>query len=146
MAFIQDQQCIFGQVIKQGGRRLTLPALTSPLDIGTDYILGLTRDELDVEDESSLRRLEPGVFWVDGAMKIEELNEALDLDLKEGEYDTVAGLVLERLERIPRPGERVRENGVWIEVASAEPNRISAVRLILVDGDRETGAGQREER
>jgi CBS domain containing-hemolysin-like protein len=111
-----------------------------------EELVGEIHDELDVEEETSLRRLEPGVFWVDGAMRIEDLNETLGLDLDEGEYDTVAGLVLERLERIPRPGERVREDGVWIEVASAEPNRIIAVRLILIEGDRETGAGSREAR
>ncbi len=110
-----------------------------------EELVGEIHDELDVEEDPSLRRLEPGVFWVDGAMRVEDLNEALRLDLDEGEYDTVAGLVLERLERIPRPGERIREDGAWIEVASAEPNRVSAVRLILIEGDREAGADLREE-
>ena len=63
--------------------------------------------------------------------------------LEEGEYDTVAGLVLDRLERIPLPGERVREEGAMFEIAAAEPQRVLAVRLTLIDGDEESEKGAR---
>ncbi len=106
-----------------------------------EELVGEIRDELDVE-EVELRRLEPGTYWVDAAMRVDELNEALDLDLEEGEYDTVAGLVLEQLERIPRPGERIRMDGAWIEVVQAEPHRINALRLTLVE-TREEGEERR---
>lgn len=95
-----------------------------------EELVGEIRDETD-EDEAPLKPLEPGVFWVDGSMRVEDLNEALELELREGEYDTVAGLILERLERIPRAGERIRENGVWFEVVAAEPHRINAVRMTI---------------
>jgi CBS domain containing-hemolysin-like protein len=101
-----------------------------------EELVGEIRDELDVEEEAELRRLEPGVYWVDGTMRVDDLNEALELDLEEGEYDTVAGLVLDHLERIPRPGERLRVDGVWLEVAQAEPQRIHALRLTLIDGEK----------
>jgi len=101
-----------------------------------EELVGEIRDELDTEEEIELRRLEPGVYWVDGTMRIDDLNEALDLDLEEGEYDTVAGLVLEHFERIPRPGERLKVDGVWLEVVQAEPQRIHALRLTLVDREK----------
>ncbi len=97
-----------------------------------EELVGEILDESD-EEEPRLKRIEPGVWWVDGAMRVDELNEALDLDLQEGEYDTVAGLVLEQLERIPRPGERIRADGVWLEVAASEPNRVNGLRLILAE-------------
>jgi CBS domain containing-hemolysin-like protein len=97
-----------------------------------EELVGEIEDE-DDELEAPLRRLESGAYWVLGTMRIEELNEALELELPEGEYDTVAGLVLDRLERIPQPGERLRENGVMIEVLASEPQRIQAVRVV-VDG------------
>ena len=78
-----------------------------------------------------MRRLEAGIYWVDASMRIEDVNEALDIDLQEGEYDTVAGLVLDHLERIPRTGERVQVGTVLLEVAAAEPHRIHALRLTL---------------
>jgi Mg2+/Co2+ transporter CorB len=97
-----------------------------------EELVGEIEDEHD-EEEIPVRRLEAGVFWVEGTMRIEEVNVALELDLPEGEYDTLAGLVLERLERVPRPGERIRENGVWLEVVGAEPHRIHAVKVIILD-------------
>lgn len=95
-----------------------------------EELVGEIEDETD-EEETLLREMEPGVYWVDASLRVDELNEMLELDLEEGEYDTLAGLVLERLERIPRPGERVREDGVWLEVTAAEPNRIQALKLVL---------------
>jgi CBS domain containing-hemolysin-like protein len=100
-----------------------------------EELVGEIEDE-DDELEAPLRRLEPGAYWVLGTMRIEELNEALELDLPEGEYDTVAGLVLDRLERIPHPGERLQENGVLIEVLASEPQRIQAVRVVVDDSGR----------
>jgi CBS domain containing-hemolysin-like protein len=100
-----------------------------------EELVGEIEDE-DDELEAPLRRLEPGAYWVLGTMRIEELNEALELDLPEGEYDTVAGLVLDRLERIPHPGERLQENGVLIEVLATEPQRIQAVRVVVDDSGR----------
>lgn len=110
-----------------------------------EELVGEIRDELDVEEGEGLRRLEPGVYWVDAAMRLEDLNEALKLDLKEGDYDTVAGWILERLERIPRPGEKIREDGVWIEVLAAEPHRINAVKVTVTDRAGEQPAAERRE-
>jgi CBS domain containing-hemolysin-like protein len=108
-----------------------------------EELVGEIHDELDIEEESPLRRIEAGVYWVEGTMRLEDLNEALGLDLEEGEYDTVAGLVLDRLERIPLPGERVREDGVALEVAAAEPQRIIALRLTLIEETGENMKGAR---
>lgn len=97
-----------------------------------EELVGEIGDEHE-EEETPLRRLGPGVFWVEGTMRVDEVNEALELDLAEGEYDTLAGLVLDRLERIPRAGERIRADGVWLEVAASEPHRIKAVKVTVPD-------------
>lgn len=105
-----------------------------------EELVGEIHDELDVEEETPLKRIEEGVYMVEGTMRVEDLNEALGLDLDEGEYDTLAGWVLDRLERVPLPGERLREDGVLIEIAAAEPQRINALRLTLMEGDAEASA------
>ena len=99
-----------------------------------EELVGEIEDEHD-ETPPRIRRLEPGVFWVDATLPVYEVNEVLHLDLEEGEYDTVAGLVLERLERIPKPGERIQENGASIEVLAASPHRIQSLK-IRVSGER----------
>jgi CBS domain containing-hemolysin-like protein len=99
-----------------------------------EELVGEIEDEHD-EALPRVRRLEPGVFWVDATLPLSEVNEILHLDLEGGEYyDTVAGLVLERLERVPRAGERIREDGAWIEVLNAEPNRIQSLKIQLAEG------------
>jgi len=95
-----------------------------------EELVGEIEDELD-ENPPRIRRLGPETFWVDSAVTIDEVNEALELALEEGEYDTVAGLILERLEHVPRAGEGIREDGVWIEVLAAEPHRIQSLKLVL---------------
>jgi CBS domain containing-hemolysin-like protein len=110
-----------------------------------EELVGEIEDEHD-EERSRFRSLEPGVYWVDGMVRVDELNEALELDLEEGEYDTLAGLVLERLERIPRAGERVRASGVWLEVVAAEPHRIGALRMTVIKKDDGDGSDRGEEK
>jgi putative hemolysin len=105
-----------------------------------EELVGEIEDETD-EEETLLRELEPGVYWVDGSLRVDDLNRMLDLDLEEGEYDTLAGLVLERLERIPRAGERVREDGLWLEVTAAEPHRIQALKLTVAGKGRSRRGG-----
>ena len=51
--------------------------------------------------------------------------------------------MLDRLERIPLPGERVREEGAMFEIAAAEPQRVLALRLTLIEGDEESEKGAR---
>ena len=97
-----------------------------------EELVGEIEDEHD-EEETPLRRVEPGVYWVEASIRLDEVNEALELNLPEGEYDTLAGLVLDRLERVPRQGERIREDGVVLEVVAAEPHRIQALRVIILE-------------
>ena len=100
-----------------------------------EELVGEIEDETDEED-SPIVRLEEGMFRVDGGTRVEDLNEELDLELPEGDYDTVAGLMLERLERIPKTGERLRVGGVVLEVVDAEPHRIQEMNVIVGEASR----------
>ena len=97
-----------------------------------EELVGEIQDE-DDDGEDRIRRLDEAAYWVDASCRVDELNELLDLHLAEGEYDTLAGLILERLQYLPRAGEQLRENGVALEVVGAEPQRITAVKLTVID-------------
>jgi CBS domain containing-hemolysin-like protein len=107
-----------------------------------EELVGDLHDESD-EEEAQIRLLEPGAWWVDAATRVDDLNEALELALREGEYDTVAGLVLERLERIPHAGEKLRVGEVWLEVLTAEPHRIHAFKLTRAGSRPRSGSRDR---
>jgi len=132
-ALLQELQTTYNQmavVVDEYGGSAGLVTVEDLLE----ELVGEIEDEHD-EALPRVRRLEPGVFWVDATLPLSEVNEILHLDLEEGEYyGTVAGLVLDRLERIPKTGERLREDGAWIEVLNAEPNRIQSLKIQLAEG------------
>jgi putative hemolysin len=88
--------------------------------------------------QTPVRRLEHGRWAVDAAMRVADVNEALDLDLPEGDYETLAGLVLERLGRIPAAGDVVTMAGVRIEVLAADRRRVRQVAIVRQPRGRRT--------
>jgi CBS domain containing-hemolysin-like protein len=93
-----------------------------------EQIVGEIRDEHD-RTPASVERLPDGSFWVAARTHVDELNEVLDWSLPKQEYETVAGLVLATLHRIPRTGEEIQIPGYTITVLEADARRVKAVKI-----------------
>jgi CBS domain containing-hemolysin-like protein len=93
-----------------------------------EEIVGEIQDEHD-RTPASVERLPDGSFWVAARTHIDELNEALDWTLPKHDYETVAGLVLATLHRIPRTGEEFQIPGYTITVLEADSRRVAAVKI-----------------
>jgi CBS domain containing-hemolysin-like protein len=93
-----------------------------------EEIVGEIHDEHD-RPPTAVERLPDGTFWVAGRTPIDELNELLPQALPKHDYETVAGLVLARLGRIPRRGEQLQIPGYTITVLEADARRVTAVKL-----------------
>ena len=106
-------------------------------------IVGNIQDEYDHEEEE-IHRMSETEFTVDGAASIDEVADMAGVDLPEGDYDTIAGLVTERLGRLPKAGEhpQVKEAGLTITVLEVEEQRIA--RLLLVKDAQEEPTGKEE--
>jgi CBS domain containing-hemolysin-like protein len=88
----------------------------------------------EIEDEherqpSSLTSLPDGSYLVAARMALDELNETLEWDLPRKDYDTVGGLILSLLGRIPRPGETVFLGRYELAVVDADERRILKVKV-----------------
>jgi CBS domain containing-hemolysin-like protein len=94
-----------------------------------EQIVGEIRDEHD-RTPASVDRLPDGSYWVAARTNIEELNEALDWALPKRDYETVAGLVLATLHRIPRTGEEFQVGGYTITVLEADSRHVAAVKIV----------------
>jgi magnesium and cobalt transporter len=94
-----------------------------------EQIVGEIDDEFDVEDDSDIRRESERQFTVRGVTRIEEFNEYFSVTLPEGEYDTVAGLVMKQLGRLPRRGELLNIEGFEFRVVRADRRRIDLLRV-----------------
>jgi len=93
-----------------------------------EQIVGEIQDEHDREP-AAVERLPDGSYWVAARMHIDELNETLDWSLPKRDYETVAGLVLAHLGRIPRRGEQFQIPGYAITVLDADARRVAAVKI-----------------
>ncbi|MGH7312027.1 MAG: hemolysin family protein [Candidatus Rokuibacteriota bacterium] len=95
-----------------------------------EEIVGEIHDEHD-RAAAPIEPLPDGSYWVAARINIDELNEALDWDVPKRDYETVAGLVLATLGRIPRRGEQVQVAGYAITVLEADARRVTAVKIAL---------------
>ena len=93
-----------------------------------EEVVGEIRDEHD-RTPDTVERLADGSYRVAGRARLEELNDALDLELPEGDFETVAGLVLATLHRIPLVGEVFRVRGYTVTVLEADKRRVLSVRI-----------------
>lgn len=96
-----------------------------------EQIIGEIDDEFDIEEDQNIRREDEQHFLVRGATPIGELNEYFNIELSDEEFDTVAGLVMQKLGRVPRRGEAVQLAGIEFRVQRTDRRRIDSLRLTL---------------
>ncbi len=99
-----------------------------------EEIVGEIRDEFDVEEEQPIQELTEGVLLVEGGVLLSDLASEHQLPLKEtNAYRTIAGLLLARLERIPRGGETVMHEGYRFTIVEMDGRRIAKVKIEKVE-------------
>ncbi|HEV7715956.1 MAG TPA: transporter associated domain-containing protein [Steroidobacteraceae bacterium] len=94
-----------------------------------EQIIGEIDDEFDVEDDQNIRKEGERVFTVRGVTRIDEFNEYFSAKLPEDDFDTVAGLVMKQLGRLPRRGESITLEGFEFRVTRADRRRIDSLRV-----------------
>jgi len=93
-----------------------------------EELVGEIVDEYDVE-EAPIEDLGGGEVSVNARMPIDELEELLHIDLPEGDYDTVGGLLLDLLGHVPAEGESVPFDGHRLTAEKVQGRRIGRVRI-----------------
>jgi CBS domain containing-hemolysin-like protein len=101
-----------------------------------EELVGDIVDEYDTED-AEVQRLSDGTFLVDGGMSIGDLDDLLDSELPDDDFDTLGGLILDRLEHIPAEGEYVVAQGWRFTVTEMEGRRIKRVMVARAEPDSE---------
>lgn len=97
------------------------------LDDLLEEIVGEVSDPFD--DEPDIQSLPDGTLLVDGLTLIEEVNDHFDLNLVDPNYDTIAGYVLGRLERLARIGDVIVVDGARINVEAMDGFRVARVSI-----------------
>ncbi|MBG83975.1 MAG: hypothetical protein CMJ40_05440 [Phycisphaerae bacterium] len=103
-----------------------------------EEIVGEIKDEHegDFEEEPELRSLENGQYEVDGRFHVDDLNEALSLDLPEDEeYDTVGGYLMACLGRVPDQGDSWDSDNVRLTAIETTATQVSLIGIEKIPED-----------
>ncbi len=97
-----------------------------------EEIVGEIRDEYDEYEKELIQEIGPNEYVVEGSMKLDDINDALNTDLISDDYDSIGGLVIEQLDDLPTEGESVTlDDGTMITVTEMDKNRIEKIHLVL---------------
>ena len=102
-----------------------------------EEIVGKIRDEYDEDEEDLIRRIGPREYVVEAAMKLDDLNDQLGLDLESEDYDSIGGFIIGLLDHLPEEGEEVTHKNLRLVVDQVERNRIDKIHLYIQDGEPE---------
>jgi CBS domain containing-hemolysin-like protein len=97
-----------------------------------EELVGSIRDEYDAE-EPRVVALPSGAFLAPASWRPDEIARETGIELPEGDYETVSGLVMDRLGRVPAVGDAVELDGVRLQVVAMDGHAVSRVRLVPVE-------------
>lgn len=101
-----------------------------------EEIVGEIRDEYDESEKELIQKISDYEYIVEGSSKLEDLQDQIGLDLESEDYDSIGGIVIELLDRLPQAGESVTtENGIHLVVDEVDKNRIDKVHIYLPQED-----------
>lgn len=93
-----------------------------------EELVGEIEDEYDVR-EVLIRKVDSDLYMIDGRAELDAIEDTFRIDLPDGDYNTIAGLILKELGRIPEPGDEIVIQGLDIRVISATATRIGKLRI-----------------
>jgi len=94
-----------------------------------EEIIGDVRDEHDGREAPAAQQLAADRWLVSGQLRADEVRDVTGFRMPEGDYETIAGLILERLGRIPAEGDAVEVDGWRLGVASMDRHRVAEVQV-----------------
>jgi CBS domain containing-hemolysin-like protein len=96
-----------------------------------EEIVGDLDDELE-RDDQELQTIDERTSVVEGQIHVEDVNQELDLGIPPGDYETLAGFILERLGRLPQIGDSLVYNGYRLTVLEMQGPRIKQIEITRV--------------
>ncbi|MBV9788296.1 MAG: CBS domain-containing protein, partial [Chloroflexi bacterium] len=93
-----------------------------------EEIVGELDDELDTNPDD-IRPIDEQRAVVEGSTHIDDVNDELELTIPTGDYETIAGFILEQLGRLPSEGETVQYDGVSLTILEMQGPRIARIEI-----------------
>lgn len=104
-----------------------------------EEIVGEIRDEYDEDEAELIQEVGERTWLVEGSMKLDDINHELGTNLDSEDYDSIGGLIIECLDRLPEDNEEVTlPNGIHLKVQGIDQNRIVKVLMTLPEEQKES--------
>lgn len=101
-----------------------------------EQIVGDIQDEYDLEEEWLVEGPDD-IITVDGRLSIEEMEEYFGIDIERDKFDTVGGLIIHLMGRIPKVGEKVESDTLDMTILDADERKIKRVKIVRKIGTTE---------
>ena len=97
-----------------------------------DMVEEIVGDILEGDEEEPIEFVDDDEALVRGEVNIDEVNEALDLEIPEGEeFETLAGFIFNRVGRLVEESEEIEYDGITIRIEEVDNTRIMLARIII---------------
>ena len=109
-----------------------------------EEIVGDIRDEFDEDEEELIIELGNRSYLIEASMKTDDINDALETELHSDDYDSIGGLMIEALERLPEDGEVVElADGTLLQAKGIHQNRI--LKVLMTEPEPKAEADEEED-
>lgn len=98
-----------------------------------EEIVGEIRDEYDGYEADVIKQTAERQYEVDGSSKIDDVNDALDLQITSDDYDSIGGYIIELLDRLPKKGDIAKDKQAIYQVLQADKTRIERVGITILE-------------
>lgn len=97
-----------------------------------EEIVGDIRDEYDADEEELIKQIDDNTYLIEAGMKLDDINDALNLTLESEDYDSLGGMMIDKLDRLPENNETIElDNGISLQARGILRNRIRKVLMKL---------------
>lgn len=96
-----------------------------------EEIVGEIRDEFDADEDEGITKISDLEYLIDGSTNLDDINDRIGLSLSSEEYESIGGLIMEKLGRLPVEGEIINFDNIVLTVKKMDHARIEKVYLKL---------------
>ena len=96
-----------------------------------EEIVGEIRDEFDAEEDEGITKISETEYLIDGSTNLDDVNDRIGLELSSDEYESIGGIIMEKLGRLPVEGEVITFDNIILTVKKMDHARIEKVGLKL---------------
>lgn len=97
-----------------------------------EEIVGEIHDEYDENEDELIKEISDHEYIIEGSMSLDDVNDHLHTELDSEDYDSLGGLIIEHLDRLPQMGDEVvTEDGIRLVVEKLDKNRVETVHVYL---------------